>query len=369
MRVLIITNDGNHGGVANVAMSVVDHSPDIEFLVACGSDGPFLDELKRRGVNCIDARLGHRFPDRSTIKRLRRIIRDWKPDVVHSHHARAYLPGRVAAWLERVPHVSTPHTSILAELARRPEATTVTRWRMVLRERMTSWMDRRTIAISELNRQQLARQGARTNRLVTVANGVDLARFSPSTPKAADVGRSGEPVIGAIGRLNYPKGYDSLLRAYAQYRRNEAASAAHLAIYGDGPEEAALRALADNLGISDAVTFGGHRNDPEAILPTLDAVLFTSYYEGLPLALLEAMAAQRPIVAVDLPVFADILKDGAGLVVPRERLPEAIAEILGNPTKAAEMSQVARARVERDYSLQSAVDSIRGIYYQVAKQR
>ena len=171
--------------------------------------------------------------------------------------------------------------------------------------------------------------------------------FSDAAP--ADVpAPSSTPKLLAMGRLHPNKGFDVLLRAIALLPRG------HLYLAGAGPEEAALRALAAELGIMDRVTFLGWRRDIGALLAAADIFICSSRHEPLGNIVLEAWSAAKPVIAAAAQGPVELIRDGAnGLLVPREDAPAlaaAIGTLADNPVQAAELGAAGRARFAAEFA-------------------
>jgi glycosyltransferase involved in cell wall biosynthesis len=145
-----------------------------------------------------------------------------------------------------------------------------------------------------------------------------------------------------MGRLHPNKGFDVLLRAIALLPRG------HLYLAGAGPEEAALRALAAELGITERVSFLGWRRDIGALLAAADIFICSSRHEPLGNIVLEAWSAAKPVIAAAAQGPTELINDGAdGLLVPKEDAPAlaaAIGMLAENPVRAAELGGAGRAR-------------------------
>lgn len=194
------------------------------------------------------------------------------------------------------------------------------------------------------------------DRVEVIPNGVpvpppreaaEIARVRDAV--RAELGLEAEtPLVLAIGNLYPVKDHATLLRAIA------CVPGAVLAIAGRGDEEANLRAIADELGIADRVRLLGLRDDVERLLAACDLVAHPSRREGLPLALLEAMAASRAIVATRVGGIPELVRDGeSGLLAPAgdpASLAAVIAALLGDPARRVALGRVGRVRVESEFS-------------------
>jgi glycosyltransferase involved in cell wall biosynthesis len=190
-------------------------------------------------------------------------------------------------------------------------------------------------------------------RLRYVPNGVEVGRF---TPRRHD--DDATPVrVGTLCPLRAEKNVGRLLDAFAAASRRGAT----LAIWGDGPERAALEARARALGIAGRTVFHGHVADPAPALAQLDLFAITSDTEQMPMALLEAMAAGLPVAATDVGDIAAMLADeNRPYVVDRRdtvALASALAKLIDDGALRRQLAAANRTRVARDFTLQRMVES------------
>ncbi len=208
------------------------------------------------------------------------------------------------------------------------------------------------IAVSEAVKQDLVSLGvARSERIRVVPLGLDLERFTLDLPRGGlrdAFGFAAEaPLVGMVGRLVPIKDVPTFLRAAALVR--EARPDARFALVGDGEEREALERECQRLGLARAVAFHGWRRDMEAVYGDLDVVVNSSRNEGTPVALIEALASARPVVATRVGGTADLLAGGEyGRLVPPEdprALAEAILGVLDDPGAARRQALLGRAHV------------------------
>lgn len=181
-----------------------------------------------------------------------------------------------------------------------------------------------------------------------VPNGIDIPRFMAA--RKMELPEGAGPVIGTIAALRAEKNILRLVEAFAQLR---ARHTARLVIVGDGPRRAALERRAEQLKIQDSVYFAGHSVEPERWMAAFDIFALTSDTEQMPLSVLEAMAASRPIVSTDVgDVRHMVAAENLPYVVPREApaVAAALAGMLENPAQAAALGRANKAKADAVFS-------------------
>ena len=300
--------------------------------------------------------------DGCALARLTWIFSRRRPDVVHAHTYKAAVVATFAARAAGVRGVVvTPHGHIFAAGASIPGVPPPGRSLGLLRRvvRAAQGLADRVTALSEQDRdQQLALGLAPPERFVVVRNGIDVGRFGrPAEP------REGPPVIGAVGRFTAEKGHAVLIEAVARLGRP-----ARLELVGYGDLEAELRGRAAPLG--GACRFRGALDAAE-VLAGFDVFVQPSLYESQGIAILEAMAAGRPVVATDVGGVRDAVEPGVtGLLVPpgnADALAGAIRRLLEDPAGAAAMGARGRERVRERFSADRMVADYARLYREVAE--
>jgi glycosyltransferase involved in cell wall biosynthesis len=280
---------------------------------------------------------------------LLRLMRAWRPQIVHTHTAKAGVLGRIAAQAAGVPTVvHTYHGHVLRGYFS-PAKTALFRW---LETRLAGSADA-LVAVSESVKQDLVALGiAPASWIRVIPLGLDLAHLAARLPRGGLRREAavppGAPLVGMVGRLVPIKDVPTFLQA----ARIVAAARpeARFAIVGDGEERPALESLSRALGLDGRTTFFGWRRDLAAVYGDLDVVVNASRNEGTPVALIEALAASLPVVATRVGGTPDLLGEGErGWLVPPgdpESLARAVLETL-------ERSEAARGRAQagRDYVL------------------
>ncbi len=198
-------------------------------------------------------------------------------------------------------------------------------------------------------------------KLQVVHNGIPLTPFeAPARVAGEGWAAGGRPVVLTIARLHGQKGHAYLLEAAA------ALPEAVFVLAGDGPERGALEEQARCLGVADRVVFLGHRQDIPALLAQCDLFVLPSLFEGLPLSVLEAMAAGKPVVATDVGGTREAVSHGeTGCLVPPgdpHALVVAIRSLLADPGRAQAMGRAARARARAEFSAEVMVRRVSHVY-------
>jgi glycosyltransferase involved in cell wall biosynthesis len=302
----------------------------------------------------------------ATRRRLAAVLRDLRPDVVHTHQMGALFYAGPAAGKAGV--AVTVHTEHGKHLGR--EAGGLLRR---LRRSWLWWLAARSAArlfcVSEDIADSLAAgRITRKAKLCVLPNGIDTAKFEAAGDREAERRSLGiparAPVIGTVGRLNEVKRQDLLLRAFAAVKGKM--PDAWLLLVGGGPMRDALRGLAADLGVAGAVHFAGYQADPERFLRVMDVFALTSRSEGMPLALLEAWAAGLPVVASAVGGVPALIDEGrTGLLFPSgdaARLTEALGRVLLDGALARRLAEEGRREVVARFGLARMAAAYEGHY-------
>jgi glycosyltransferase involved in cell wall biosynthesis len=298
-----------------------------------------------------------------TLLRLVRLIRRRRIGLVHSHGKGAGLYGRLAARMLRVPAVHTFHGIHFERYGPRARAAYLR-----MERRLARW----TRVIVNVSRAQEAEGLAL--RLFTpaqsrvVLNGVDAARLKAAALDRFDARKALEldteiAVVGCAARFDEVKCLDLLLRAVA----SPAARGATLVLIGRGPEERPLRALAETLGVAGRVRFAGEIADAARLFRAIDVYAAPSRKEGMPLAVLEAMALGLAVVASDIPAHRELLgPDCHGVVAATpETFATALGALLADDQVRALLGAENTTRARSEFDARQMVSAIEAIYREV----
>ena len=306
--------------------------------LACPEGGLLSDKAREAGAEVIEVPI-RKAPgpwDARSASAIRRLARE--ADVIHLHSSKAGAVGRMALMGLSTPRIYSPHGwSFLMDSRARPV--------YLAAERSLAAMTDVIVAASEdeavVGREALGRWG---NRIQVIGNGVDIHRFRPRD-RAELPTRIGakDPLIVCVGRLARQKGQDIAIRALAAM----AHPTARLRLVGDGAIRPDLAQLARGLGVADRLEYVGDSPRPEDHIHAADIVMVPSRWDGMSLALLEAMACGAAVIAST--VTGSSVVEGAGvLVAPNDPIPLARAadRLLADPVERARLGNAARARAE-----------------------
>ena len=354
--VLMLTKGLGRGGTERLLVGTARHLDRARFRLEVAYLLPwkdaFVDDIAATGtpVHCLDA---PRPSDLGWLRRLRRIVRDHEIDVVHTHmplpaaYARLAMPGRRPAFVHTEHNMWSRY-----------------RWPTRLANRATYRRNARAIAVSDQVAAtirssvpvEVVVHGTDPSLVVTGAGARPAARAALALPAEARV-------VGTVGNFTAKKDQATLLRAFASL------ADARLVLVGLGPLEDALRGLATDLGIADRVVWTGSRDDVFALLPGFDVFVLSSQFEGLPIALLEAMATGVAPVATRVGGIPEVITDGRdGLLVPAgdpEALAAALAKVLDDDALREQLGGRAATRA-RQFDLVHAVRRAEAVYAAVA---
>jgi glycosyltransferase involved in cell wall biosynthesis len=296
--------------------------------------------------------------DLRAIRRLRRLIAAWRPDVVHAHGLRAGALTAIALAFVR-PTVYEPKPALVVTVHNAPAAGGVTgAIYRVLELTVARTADSVLCVSKDLEERMRAAGARRVGRALVPADAVPAIREARAPRPLPGDPAPDRPLVLAAGRLAAQKGFGTLLNAAARWRDLEPEPL--LVIAGEGPLEAELKAGAATLGLD--ARFPGHRDDMPALLDTAAVFVLPSVWEGQPLILQEALRAGVPIVATRVGGTPGLTGEDAALLVPpgdAPRLAEAVRAVLTDPALALRLRRAAadrgRALPDQDAAVAAAL--------------
>jgi glycosyltransferase involved in cell wall biosynthesis len=346
-RLLLVITLAEPGGAQTYVSSLLPAvAEQFDVTVAAHGPGPVREAARAAGVRFVALEHVRRainpFQDLLGLVELIRLIRREQPDILHASSSKAGVLGRLAAWIAGVPiRIFTVHGWAFAAYGG-------------LTGRLYLWADRivrplTTLVICVSTRERELGIRARAcvpGRSVVVHNAVDVRAFR----RAA--GRGEPPHVIAVGRFAYPKDYGTLVQALAAVESDYRAT-----LVGEGPARPTVLSDVRDRGLSARIELVGNREDVPELLADADLFVLSSRSEGLPVSVLEAMAAGLPVVATDVGGVSELVLDGeTGLLVPpadATALAEAVEGLLRDRELRRRFGVSARSRVEQDFDVTS----------------
>ncbi len=335
MRVIARLNIG--GPAIHVALLSAWLSDDFETMLVTGvlggGEGDMADLARGMGVEPVVlptmGRAISPFDDLRAFFDLLRLMRQYRPHVVHTHTAKAGLLGRLAAWLTRTPVIiHTFHGHVFYGYFS-PLKTRVFLW-------LERWMARLSsviLTISDRLRDELLGFRITTpDKLHVIPLGFDLGAFKAAEDQRgnlkAELGLTPDtPLVGIIGRLVPIKNHEMFIRAAEVVSRQR--SDVHFIIVGDGECRTAITTQIETAGLADRIHLTGWRRDLPTIYADLDLLALTSRNEGTPVSIIEALTASVPVVSTEVGGVADLLDGGRwGALVPSDEVDALAAAML-----------------------------------------
>ena len=368
IRILHVLLSLEPGGLENGVVNVINRLDRSRFessvccLKRAGEFARRIDD-PRVAIHELDWRGGN---DPRLALRLAGLLRRTRPHIVHTRNAEPFFYGFAGAKLARAQ--ALVHSEHGRKFDDRPSRFAVQRW-----------MSRHTDAIfavsGQLKADLVKHVGLSAAAIEVLHNGVDLSRFNVAEPAPAHARArealrrewgvpDGALVVGSVGRLVAVKNYGLLLRAIASSGLD-----VHVVLAGEGPERAALTALAAALGIASRVHLLGHSNDVDRVLRAFDVFVLPSLSEGMSNTLLEAMAAGVPPVASVVGGNGEIVRDGVdGKLFPSDdesALAACLVALCRDDAQRARFAAAARERVHATFDIRHMIERYEQLYERV----
>lgn len=316
----------------------------------------FYERARRRGISVRMVHCQGRI-DWSAVRQIKEYMHEDGADVLHTHGYKADIYGYLAARSEHKPLIATCHNWVGGTAA------------LGIYNRIDRWVLKKFSAIgavSEAVKEQLASSGIPANRIKVIDNGIDVEAFARSQSLAEPRTTTGK-VIGVVARLDLQKGFEYLLAAV-----RELCNSYHdltVVVSGDGPDRTAIEQLIEKHGLHKNVLLAGQQSDMPSVYAAMDIFVLPSLNEGLPMTVLEAMAAAKPVVATRVGAIPNVIRDGdTGLLVnPKDvaGLRDAITRLLTDPDLGRRMGAQAQEWVSRQYTSDAMALQYRAMYEEV----
>lgn len=346
-------------------VSYLAERPDVSVCAVLFNDGRLAHELRALGVDVAIADESRRNAAQIVMS-LARYLRRHRIDIVHTHRYKDTILGAAAAKLAGVRHVVRTMHGLREPL---------TGWNLVkfrgyetLEKAVLLVAADRVIAVSNRMATALTGDGYPAALVTAIHNGIDLGNVRPTRSRAEmrrELGIVDDAiVIGTAGRLSPVKGHDHFLRAARLMLDRE--PRARFVVAGGGPLEDDLVALASRLGIGGACHFLGPRADVLELIAAMDVFALPSLNEGMPMAVLEAMALGTPVAATDVGGIPEVVRDRqTGLLVQpgdAHGMADACLQLARDRAWARQLAAEARRLVEAEYSRERAGQALCDVY-------
>jgi glycosyltransferase involved in cell wall biosynthesis len=370
MRVLLLSTSMGMGGADKVLLSAAQEmrlrGHEI-LIVSLTPLGPMGLEARSLGIPTESLEMRRGFPDPRGLLRLGRLVRRWRPDVLHSHMVHANLLARVLRLFVPLPVlVSTIHNIYEGGPL----------WMAAYR--LTNGLADQMTIVSQAAADRFTRESIVPKELLRVVpNGVDMGRFRKVAEGARDSLRRSLALDRgfmwlAIGRFQPAKDYPNLMRAFVKVRNHY--PQAVLLVAGRGPLQGEIETLAEELGLAGAVRFLGVREDVPELMSAADGYVMSSAWEGMPIVLLEAAAAGLPVVATSVAGNREVVQDEeSGFLVPPhepDALGTAMIRLMGlSESQRRALGERGRELVRSQFSLGRLVDRWEELYREVLARK
>jgi glycosyltransferase involved in cell wall biosynthesis len=331
-----------------------------------GRGQALVDRARNDGFEAVVLR--HNYPYlRRAAGEIANHLQEWKADILCCSGYKPDIIGWMAARRAGIPVVSVSHGWTAATLR--------VRLNEALDRRVLRWMDF-IVCVSEAQAVKVRRAGVSAERVAVIRNAIDVEAAGAPDPVYADrlqdfFADVPDRIVGAAGRLSPEKGFDQLVEAAAMV--NEVVPSIGFVLFGDGPLRTSLMRQIARRGLQSRFILAGFRTDLEKFLPHLHLVALPSYTEGLPVILLEAMAAGVPVVATAVGGTPEVIKDEAGgyLVPPGDpaALAGRILDILRHETDRRKLGQRGLERVRDEFSFEVQSSAYHRLFEMLVRDR
>lgn len=363
VKVLQLISSGGYYGAENMLLNLCASQKDtgcqnslVLFYNVHAPNVEFYERARRYGLSVRMVHCRGR-ADWRAVRQIEECIQEDGIELLHTHGYKADLYGYIAARRSGKPIVATCHNWLggTAALGIYNHLD-----RMVLKKFNA------LAAVSDSVAQRLLDSGAPAKKIRTIANGIDVQAFKRGYPLPA-LNSDGSKVIGMVARLDLQKGFEYLLRAARDLC--VAFPALKVVIVGDGPDRKPIEDMITRFGLLSNVILVGQHSDMPGIYAALDVFVLPSLNEGLPMTILEAMAASKPVIATRVGAIPSVIKDGeTGLLLEpgdAHGLRSAVARLLSQPDLCRRIGAAAYNWVSRNYTSEAMALKYRQMYDEV----
>lgn len=370
-KILFVIDGMEFGGGERVFAQIINGLPEdrYEAFLATFPNDAFQKAITVKNCSFFSIDFSNRF-NPAIMFRLIKIIKDHQIDIVHGQGARAEFYARLAAGLSgRKKYVST-----VAMPVEGYDVGPTKRFLYKSLDRFSEKFVSYFLVVSSVLEQAMIRDhGIHREKVVKIYNGIENDEYKPNVEEfrsqESEVRREFElardvPVIGAIGRLVWQKGFEYFLKSIPAMIKDIPKS--RFVLVGDGPLKDKLKVKSEELKVEDKVIFTGFRSDIKEVLSAIDILVIPSLLEGFPMITLEAMAMEKPIVATSIDGITEQISDGIeGILIESKNasaISQAVKCLVDNPDYAHLLGRKAREKVVRDFSVNKMIAETIKVY-------
>lgn len=371
IKILHVIDSLGIGGMERIVIEVANglDSARFEQVVCCISRrGEAADQL-RDGVRCFDLGKGDK-ADRLMPLKLAGVIRRERPDIIHSQSWSGVDTALAKLLTPGVKLVHSEHGRSYSDLRRQ------SLMRRMARRGLYHVADSVFAISREVREFYCGQTGFSAERMQIISNGIDTRRIDEADAKGirAEFGIAPDDfVFGTVARLDLTKDTMTLARAFAAIALPRQNPKLKLLIVGDGEQRARLEEFLAMLGLNRIVIFAGMRRDVPRLLRAMDVFALSSVSEGLPLTVLEAMAARLPVVATNVGALPELVEEGrTGFLVPIRHaaaMSDKFEAFLANRRLANILGEAARQKVVREFTMERMLRNYGEMYKAVLEKR
>ncbi len=349
-KVLHLRSTGELLGAERVILELAKYLPKFNYQPIIGIPveknqalPEFVSAAKQLGYEVVTFPISTAF-DISAIKAIKKYVQENQIDIIHSHGYREdfyAIFARTTAKLVATNHL-WKRTSLRLRLYAALDARLLKRFNSI-------------IAVSEPVQQDMLQCKIPADNINVIPNGIDAAAFSKQVDISATRKSLNIPedaiIIGTLSSLSKEKGLEYIIKASAETLQK--ITNIHLLLVGDGPEREQLQALVQKLSLSDSVTFAGRRSDINDVLGAMDIFALPSLNEGLPMALLEAMASEKAVIATRVGDVEKVITAESGIVIAPAnvaQLSSALIKLASDQSIRKELGYQAKIRIQQNFS-------------------
>ncbi|MFA5389286.1 MAG: glycosyltransferase family 4 protein [Candidatus Omnitrophota bacterium] len=385
MKILRIIARLNIGGPARNAVLLSEGFPGTVLVCGktAGSEGDMLYLAGQKGIKpVIVEELGRELSwkdDWAAFWKIYRIIKQEKPDIIHTHTAKAGALGRMAGIIYRFQtRIGGPNAGLSPYLVHTFHGHVFHGYFGRIRTEFFIWTEKilalftdKIITVSQNLKDELARKYriAPEEKIQVIELGFELDELLKLPPRE----NSGTVNIGIVGRLVPIKNHKMVLDCACMIKKNARSNAIRIIIVGDGELKKELVRYIEELGIKDMVEFRGWVKDLKAIYEELDIAVLTSLNEGTPVSLIEAMAAARPVVATKVGGVSDIVEDGKNGYLAEsedaEEFSKKLSDLIKDPEKRRKFGEYGRNMVKERFSKERLIKDTKRLYNTILQKK